>query len=481
MFYPLNDDNIARLRQKPPALDLKVITWKNPWWYPPEDLFWDLVDAYTGKKPIRLKEMVQGVGKAIENPDGKLGQLWKETHPLVRLPHLNVIDKMGMARVYTFLRRLPRTELFYKFEELGWSPVDRAIATLALIGFSQKNMTDRMRDLQHRHNIDPFFALLIHILTMSGAVGSSGNGQGQGGGQGQGQGQGQGKGKGQGQGGGKSGQNPVAPLPGKSMSGAGPNAGAAHLDLQFLKLVDTIAKLMREVHLKYKPIEVRTKDLEPVDYPADDVDVRNIENPMEFPMPSELALPDEIFDMKQSLRSLMTYQHYEEKPKSKRFSLLVDVSGSMFMNDRAPFLYAMASAVALVHNTLRGRHEIVLRTFDGAAHPPVRGTPEQVAAYLFTCPASGGGTDIGAAIGTASKHDDPDEIVVISDGDDNKQFPKPKRKNGEEIPVHVIFVTARGQGQWALDNLKDFPIAKNAQSFEVFIPKDQKGDLGGTQ
>lgn len=493
MFFPLNDKDLERMRQRPPALDLNVIQWKNPWWYPPADLFWDLVDVYAGKKPKPLADFVNGIAEAIQNPEGMFGKLWRQTHPLVKTPHLNIVDRLMMVRAYTFFRRLPKTDLFFKFQELGWSPQDAAIATLALIGFSQKNISDRMRDLQHRKNIDPFFALLIKILTVTGIVGMAADGQGVGGGgqapAGQGKGKGKDKGKGQGQGqddadddgngqgqgqGQGQGKNPVQPLHGQTIPGAG--AGKAHLTLDFLNMVDQVTKMLREVHLRYKPVEVRNKESKPVTYPADDMEVRAIRDMSEKPLASELALPDEIFDMKALAQTLATFQHFEEVPKSKRFSMLVDVSGSM---GGSPYLYAVTTAVALVQNTLRGRHEVILRTFDDQSHAPIKGTPDQVAAYLFTCPFSGGGTNIGAAVATAVRQDDPDEIIVISDGDDSKAIPKPKRKSGEEIPVHVIFIFARGRhGGWGIKDVEQFDIHKTAKTFEIVNPEVPDIDLG---
>lgn len=513
------------------------VQWKNPWWYAPEELFWDLVAVYQGDRSRRASEVEKAVRLSLKKlPDGGIAQAWHKAfgHGTPTLDP--VLDRAAIVRARKFYGRLPRTDLWLKFEELGWSAVDKAVATLALLGFSKYSLPDRMRQLSTRRNLDPFFSLVIQILQNAGLVpkgrgdsstsvpmppnsrpqsgeddgeGEEGDAEGSGGGGGGGK-KPKPKKRKQPAGGGEDeqdGQDALSRMglegedgwngtgtgpgdededhgghPGITMgqnpatAGGAPGMGAgnAHLNLDFLRRMSQVVEAMKELHIRYSPAEARNVDLIPVQHAADDIEIRQIQDFREMPTPFDLALPEEIFDMRAATRTLTTYQHFEEVPRSKRFGMLIDVSGSM---GGAPFTYAVASAVALMHNAIRGRNEVVLRLFDAQPYPALRGQPDKVAAYLMLMPFSNGGTDIGAAVAKMARDDDPDEIIVISDGDDHKAIKKPTRKSdGSDIPVHVIFVLHEGYRS-SDGYLENAEIRKNASTFEtVPVKREQDWD-----
>lgn len=539
MFFPQGPGADEAKKKAAELAGVPAVRWKNPWWYAPEDLLWDLVGAYQRSgRPRSPRDVEKAVRLSLKRlPQGALAEAWRK-HNGAGKPGVDpVFDRAAMVRAHVFFRRLPRTDLWAKLDELGWSPMDKAIATLALLGLSAYSLPDRMRALSTRRNIDPFFSMVIQILQAAGLVpgdpsqaappppnaqvipppdggergdeeedAGEGDGEGEQGGasapkrpkkkRGDGddqQEQGDEKpdpmgdlanrlglvGEGGWNGVGKGPQDEEEGYgghPGVSFGlnpggGGGPGMGAgnAHLNLEFLKWAAALAEAMKALHLRYKPAEVRNADFRAVDYPADEMELRPVRGMHERPAIHELALDEDAFAMRAAAGMLSTYQHFEDVPHSKRFGMLLDVSGSM---SGAPFIYAAASAITLTRSALKGRHEVVLRLFDAQPYPSLRGDPDRIAAYLMLMPFSQGGTDIGAAVAKMARDDDPDEIIVISDGDDHKAIKKPARKDGREVPVHVIF-TLRGSYREAEDYLEDAPIRKTSSTFEVVAVDDE--------
>jgi hypothetical protein len=533
VFFRRTTEGLQQAQERVAQLvGVNSVQWKNPWWYPSEDLFWDLVAMYQGDRSRRASEVEKAVRMSLKKlPNGQLAKAWHKDFGQGTPSIDSVLDRAAIVRARKFYGRLPRTDLWLKFEELGWSAVDKAVATLALLGFSKYSLPDRMRQLSTRRNLDPFFSLVIQILQNAGLVpkgggsgrtsvpmppgsqpqgaeddgeGEDGEEEGEGGGGRSGK---RPKGKKrkqpQGSGGGDNGEDEQEGegalermgLEGEDgWDGTGPEngdqyghpgvklgqnpttagamgAGNAHLNLEFLRRMSKVVEAMKELHIRYSPAEARNVDLIPVQHAADDIEIRQIQDFREMPTPFDLALPEEIFDMRAATRTLTTYQHFEEVPRSKRFGMLIDVSGSM---SGAPFTYAVASAVALMHNAIRGRNEVVLRLFDAQPYPALRGQPDKVAAYLMLMPFSNGGTDIGAAVAKMARDDDPDEIIVISDGDDHKAIKKPTRKSdGSDIPVHVIFVLHEGYRSENAGYMEKAEIRKNATTFEMVPVKHE--------
>lgn len=533
MFFPQGPGADEAKKKAAELAGVSAVQWKNPWWYPPEDLLWDLVGVYQRTaQPRSPREVEKAVRLSLKRlPKGALAQAWAKQHGSGKPSVDPVFDRAAMVRSHVFFRRLPRTDLWAKLDELGWSPIDKAVATLALLGLSAYSLPDRMRALSTRRNIDPFFSMVIQILQAAGLVpgdpsqaspppsnkqvippphGGADDGEdGEEDADGDEQQDGQKKSKPKrkqpqgGQGNADDGEqpNPMGDLanrlglegedgwngvgkgtedgeadggygghPGVSFglnpgAGGAPGMGAgnAHLNLEFLKWATALAEALKALHLRYKPAEVRNADLRPVEYPADEMELRPVRGMHERPAIHELALDADAFAMRAAAGMLSTFQHYEDVPHSKRFGMLLDVSGSM---SGAPFIYAAASAIMLTRHALKGRHEVVLRLFDAQPYPSLKGQPDRIAAYLMLMPFSSGGTDIGAAVAKMGRDDDPDEIIVISDGDDHKAIKKPVRKDGREVPVHVIF-TLRQAYRDTDDYLEEAPIRKSASTFEV--------------
>lgn len=546
MFFPQGQGADEAKKKAADLAGVPSVRWKNPWWYSPEDLLWDLVSVYAGAGKARARsprEVEKAIRAALKRlPNGAFAEAWHK-HNGGGKPSVDpVFDRAAMVRAHVFFRRLPRTDLWAKLDDLGWSPMDKAIATLALLGFSTYSLPDRMRVLSTRRNIDPFFSMVIQILQAAGLVpgnpshaspapsnaqiiprphgsgdadeddaegqdsdadgnadgvpvsnkkGRARRAKGKGGADQQdadgpmgdlaqrlgleGEGGWNGTGTGSGDDEDGMGGHPGVNFGLNPGSGGGPGMGAgnAHLNLEFLKWAAALSEALKALHLRYKPAEVRNADLRAVDYPADEMELRPVRGMHERPAIHELALDEDAFAMRAASGILSTFQHYEDVPRSKRFGMLLDISGSM---KGAPFIYAAASAIALTRNALKGRHEVVLRLFDAQPYPSLRGQPDRVAAYLMLMPFSGGGTDIGAAIAKMARDDDPDEIVVISDGDDHKAIKKPTRKDGREVPVHVIFAL-RGSYRDAENYLEDAPIRKTSSTFEIVAVDDEIENL----
>lgn len=144
-------------------------------------------------------------------------------------------------------------------------------------------------------------------------------------------------------------------------------------------------------------------------------------------VPSELALPTDLFLVKYAERSLLLYRKIVSEDYGP-FYVLLDKSGSMM---GMKMLWAKAVALALAQRAARENREFYIRFFDSIPYPPMR-LPRRVKGrdvvrlleYIARIRANGG-TDISRAILTAvddilaaeTRHK-PADIILITDGED---------------------------------------------------------------
>jgi len=144
-------------------------------------------------------------------------------------------------------------------------------------------------------------------------------------------------------------------------------------------------------------------------------------------VPSELALPEELFLVRFVERSLLLY-HKVVSEDYGPFYVLLDKSGSMM---GMKMLWAKAVALALAQRAARENREFFIRFFDSIPYPHLH-IPKRVKGrdvirlleYVARIRANGG-TDITRAILTATEdiaaadtRNKPSDIILITDGED---------------------------------------------------------------
>lgn len=208
----------------------------------------------------------------------------------------------------------------------------------------------------------------------------------------------------------------------------GPQGGSG-TTAQLIAKAYRIGELLKTLRLQYKPYSNRMTGKEEVDFPVD-IDIEplrdwSLRNLSRLCL-SGLMQDDDQFYLNLAERKLLqvTYQQPIPGPP-KMFVMLLDVSGSMAEEihgtgfQRAE--YAHASAVALLEQALSGGHEVKLMRFSYDAYPPISGTPAQIVRELLDAKADDGGTSITNALKAADTHN-PDEIILITDGEDNVEY-----------------------------------------------------------
>jgi len=150
-------------------------------------------------------------------------------------------------------------------------------------------------------------------------------------------------------------------------------------------------------------------------------------NDIERLVPSELALPTELFLVRFAERSLLLYRKVVSEDYGP-FYVLLDKSGSMM---GMKMLWAKAVALALAQRAARENREFYIRFFDSIPYPPLhlprrlRGRDVvRLLEYVARIRANGG-TDISRAILTAiddimtsDTRKKPADIILITDGED---------------------------------------------------------------
>ena len=170
---------------------------------------------------------------------------------------------------------------------------------------------------------------------------------------------------------------------------------------------------------------------------------------LERVVPTELALPDEVFYSKFAESQLLLYER-RLKEEEGAIHVLLDKSGSM---EGEKIIWAKAVAMALFNKARKENREFYIRFFDEYPHDLVK-VPKNVKSedvlklveYIGKVSA-GGGTDITRAIVTATedirqgKVKGTSDIILITDGEDEiseeKVLKELKRANANLISIGV--------------------------------------------
>jgi len=169
-------------------------------------------------------------------------------------------------------------------------------------------------------------------------------------------------------------------------------------------------------------------------------------------VPSELALPEELFYVKFAEGELLLYQK-EVKEAMGPIYLLLDKSGSM---DGEKILWAKAVALALYNRARKENRDFYLRFFDNIPYPLVK-VPKnaksrdamKMVEYLSKV-RGGGGTDISRAVIAACEDikeghvKGVSEIIILTDGED-KIAETTVRRSLKEANSTLISVMIRGE------------------------------------
>ena len=182
--------------------------------------------------------------------------------------------------------------------------------------------------------------------------------------------------------------------------------------LEVLKLIEET-----EAYIRVKKIPSPRGELEGYEIGSD----------VERLVPSELALPKELFLVKYAERDLLLYRKVVSRDYGK-FYILLDKSGSMM---GLKIIWAKAVALALAQRAVRERREFYVRFFDSIPYPPIHVSRRihgrdviKLLEYLARIRANGG-TDITRAILTAvddisatTPRSRVSDIILITDGED---------------------------------------------------------------
>ncbi len=161
--------------------------------------------------------------------------------------------------------------------------------------------------------------------------------------------------------------------------------------------------------------------------PRGELEGYELGNDVEKIVPSELALPKELFLVKYAERDLLLYRKVVSRDYGK-FYILLDKSGSMM---GLKIIWAKAVALALAQRAVRERREFYVRFFDSIPYPPIHISRRihgrdviKLLEYLARIRANGG-TDITRAILTAvddivstTPRSRVSDIILITDGED---------------------------------------------------------------
>ncbi|BCS92825.1 hypothetical protein L3N51_00714 [Metallosphaera sp. J1] len=168
-------------------------------------------------------------------------------------------------------------------------------------------------------------------------------------------------------------------------------------------------------------------------------------------VPSELALPEELFDVKLAESQLLLYQKQIKETLGPIY-LLLDKSGSM---DGEKILWAKAVALALYSRARRENRDFYLRFFDNIPYPLIKVIKNakskdviKMVEYIGKI-RGGGGTDISRSVMSAC--DDikdghvrgVSEVIILTDGED-KIAETTVRRSLKEANATLISVMIRG-------------------------------------
>lgn len=168
-------------------------------------------------------------------------------------------------------------------------------------------------------------------------------------------------------------------------------------------------------------------------------------------VPSELALPDDLFYLKYGESDLLLYQKEINEALGPIY-LLLDKSGSM---DGEKILWAKAVALALYNRAKRENRDFYLRFFDNIPYPLIKAMKNakskdvlKMIEYIGKI-RGGGGTDISRSLITACEDikeghvKGVSEVILLTDGED-KIAETTVRRALKESNSQLISVMIRG-------------------------------------
>jgi hypothetical protein len=199
--------------------------------------------------------------------------------------------------------------------------------------------------------------------------------------------------------------------------GEGAGSGSPETIARAMRISELLPKLRR----KYSFAAGRKFDREVSPYPADDMDYRPMRTYADItrvPV-SALAMDDDLFFDALAKKALPVMEHFVLNPMVRHFGLAIDVSGSMtgaLADGYFRYEYATATAIALLEQAEAGCNKVSAVLFDDATHPPITGTPREVAGVIWKAEFSGGGTAFQPVFDFFDKYDDMELGVMITDG-----------------------------------------------------------------
>ncbi|NON61473.1 VWA domain-containing protein [Acidianus sp. RZ1] len=168
-------------------------------------------------------------------------------------------------------------------------------------------------------------------------------------------------------------------------------------------------------------------------------------------VPSELAMPEELFDVKLAESQLLLYQK-QIKESLGPIYLLLDKSGSM---DGEKILWAKAVALALYSRARRENRDFYLRFFDNIPYPLIKVIKNakskdviKMIEYIGKI-RGGGGTDISRSVISACEDikdghvKGASEVIILTDGED-KIAETTVRRSLRDSNSSLISVMMRG-------------------------------------
>lgn len=249
---------------------------------------------------------------------------------------------------------------------------------------------------------------------------------------------------------------------GKKCSPSKGKHGGSHLTREGISRLWDLRDLIDQLRIEYEPYSERVDGIREIPYPDQFIDIVPLRSFSSIDIcrvtTSDYLLDDDEFYMKLSKKELKQTIYHEQVPAPPRkFSMLIDVSGSMGTDIKNDFRrsngdayhryeYAIASAICLLESAFKGSHEVIFRSFDGMPHEPIRGNPIEIANHLLTMPFCSGDEQIVKALKVADE-DGSDEIILLTDGGGD-------REDFESLIEMKTPITCYRIGEWGSDRLR---------------------------
>ena len=173
-------------------------------------------------------------------------------------------------------------------------------------------------------------------------------------------------------------------------------------------------------------------------------------------LPSELALPDDLFYAKLAEGDLLAISHYTRGEGS--YYLLVDKSGSM--SSEAKTVFSRSVAMAFLRKAKRKKWEYKLYFFDTRVYGPYEGG--DAVKVLLTLKNDSSTEIFGSIAAVLKEAKKPGTLIVITDADDDAPsnalaeeiLQLAKKKDIEIVAIFVTPSKSKGGYKWMKENIK---------------------------